>query len=254
MEPALRPSVAAGLYCADDHQVDPRLVMAALRTAYLAAGGRLIEHCAVAGVDLAGGRVAGLMTAAGRCRATSVVLTAGAWTADVLPQGVIVPVRPLKGQALAVLTTPDTGTLAHIVWTEQIHMAPKGDGRLIVGATVEERGFDDAITAGGLYALLEGARRAFPAIEEMAVDAVWTGFRPSSIDDAPILGATPIPGLAIATGHHRNGYLLAPATAFAMEALIADGALPAVAQPFGLDRFGGAADHREPEYASGMPT
>ena len=253
LEPALRPSVAAGLYCADDHQVDPRLVMGALRGAFVAAGGHLVEHCAVTGVDLEGGRVAGLLTAIGGCRASTVVLTAGAWTGNVLPPGLTVPVRPLKGQALAVRTTMDTGTLAHIVWTEQIHMAPKGDGRLIVGATVEERGFDDAITAGGLYALLEGARRAFPAIEEMAIDAVWTGFRPSSIDDAPILGATSIPGLALATGHHRNGYLLAPATAFAMEALIADGALPSVARPFGLDRFGGAAAHREPQYENGMP-
>ena len=254
MEPALRPSVAGGLYCPNDHQVDPRLVMAALRTAYLAAGGRLIEHCAVGGVDLEGGRVAGVITAAGRCRASTVVLTAGAWTGNILPPGLTVPVRPLKGQALAVRTTPATGTLAHIVWTEQIHMAPKGDGRLIVGATVEERGFDEAITAGGLYALLEGARRAFPAIEEMAIDGVWTGFRPSSVDDAPILGATSIPGLALATGHHRNGYLLAPATAFAMEALIADGSLPAVGRPFGLDRFGVAADHRELEHASGIST
>jgi glycine oxidase len=245
MEPALRPSVAAGLYCADDHQVDPRLVMAALRAAYLAAGGRLFEHCAVTGVDLEGGWVAGLAMGNRGCRARTVVLAAGAWTGGLLPPGLIVPVRPLKGQALAVWTTPDIGTLGHIVWTEQIHMAPKGDGRLIVGATVEERGFDDAITAGGLFALLEGARRAFPAIEEMAVEAVWTGFRPSSIDDAPILGPTSIPGLVLATGHHRNGYLLAPATAFAIEALIADGTLPAVAQPFGLDRFDIAAAHRE---------
>jgi glycine oxidase len=245
LEPALRPSVAAGLYCADDHQVDPRLVMAALRAAYIAAGGRVFEHCAVTAVDLEGGRVAGLTTARGGCRARTVVLTAGAWTGDLLPPGLIVPVRPLKGQALAVRTTGDTGTLAHIVWTEQIHMAPKGDGRLIVGATVEERGFDDAVTAGGLFALLEGARRAFPATEEMAIEAVWTGFRPSSIDDAPILGPTPIPGLLLATGHHRNGYLLAPATAFAIEALIADGALPVVAQPFGFDRFDVAAARRQ---------
>ncbi len=254
MEPALRPSVAAGLYCADDHQVDPRLVMAALRAAYVAAGGLLFEHCAVTGVDLEGGRVAGLATGRGSCRAPTVVLTAGAWTGDLLPPNLTVPVRPLKGQALAVRTTSDTGTLAHIVWTEQIHMAPKSDGRLIVGATVEERGFDDAITAGGLFALLEGARRAFPAIEEMAIEAVWTGFRPSSIDDAPILGATSIPGLTLATGHHRNGYLLAPATAFAMEALIADGALPAVAQPFGLDRFDGAAARRQMEHEIGIST
>jgi glycine oxidase len=158
-----------------------------------------------------------------------------------------VPVRPLKGQSLALRTTSDTGTLANIVWTEQVYMAPKSDGRLIIGATVEERGFEDAITAGGVYALLEGARRAFPGIEEMAIDAIWTGFRPSSIDDAPILGMTPVRGLVLATGHHRNGYLLAPATAFAVEALIADGALPAVAQPFGLDRFA-SAEFREVEY------
>jgi glycine oxidase len=261
MEPGLRGSVAAGLHCADDHQVDPRLVMAALRAAYVAAGGRLFEHCAVAGIDLEGGRVAGVTTDRGSCRAPAVVLAAGAWTRDVLPPSLVVPVRPLKGQALAVRTTGDTGTLAHIVWTEQIHMAPKGDGRLIVGATVEERGFDDAITAGGLFALLEGARRAFPAIEEMPVEAAWTGFRPSSIDDAPILGATSIPGLVLATGHHRNGYLLAPATAFAIEALIADGALPAVAEPFGLDRFDAAAvwqgenvtaENAKAEYETGM--
>jgi len=254
MEPALRPSVAAGFYCADDHQVDPPLMMAALRAAFAAAGGRLIEHCAVTGVDLEGGRAAGIVTAAGGCRARTVVLTAGAWTGTVLPPGLTVPVRPLKGQALAVRTTPATGSLAHIVWTEHIHMAPKSDGRMIVGATVEERGFDDAITAGGVYAVLEGARRAFPAIEEMAIEGVWTGLRPSSIDDAPILGATSIPGLAIATGHHRNGYLLAPATALAIEALIADGAMPAVAQPFRFDRFGDAPGRREPERASGTPT
>jgi glycine oxidase len=246
IEPALRPSVAAGLHCADDHQVDPRLVMAALRAAFIAAGGLLFEHCTVTGVDLEGGRARGLLTACGECRASTVVLTAGAWTSDVVPSGLKVPVRPLKGQSLALRTTSDTGTLANIVWTEQIYLAPKSDGRLIVGATVEERGFDDAITAGGVYALLEGARRAFPGIEEMAIDAIWTGFRPSSIDDAPILGTTMVPGLVLATGHHRNGYLLAPATAFAIEALIADGVLPAVAQPFALDRFD--------QGAGGMPS
>jgi glycine oxidase len=251
LEPALRPSVAAGLHCADDHQVDPRLVMASLRKACLAAGVRLFEHCAVTGVDLGGGRACGLVTAQGTCRAPAVVLTAGAWTGDVVPPGLKVPVRPLKGQSLALRTTADTGTLATIVWTEQIYMAPKSDGRLFVGATVEERGFDATITAGGVYALLEGARRAVPAIEEMAIDAIWTGFRPSSIDDAPILGATPVPGLVLATGHHRNGYLLAPVTAFAIEALIADDALPAVAQPFGFGRFDGTAANRggEPEDA-----
>jgi glycine oxidase len=237
MEPGLRPGVAAGLLCPDDHQVDPRSVMSALRLAFTSSGGRLFEHCAVDALDRMAGRITGIMTAQGRCVAGTTVLAAGAWTPDLLPAGMAVPVRPLKGQSLALKTTPETGTLGHIVWTEQIHMAPKSDGRLIVGATVEERGFDAAVTAGGLYALLEGARRAFPAIEEMAVEAVWTGLRPSSIDDAPILGATMVPGLLIATGHHRNGYLLAPATAQAIEALITGGTMSATARAFGLDRF-----------------
>src|SRR5258707_15783857 len=99
--------------------------MTALRAAYVAAGGLLFEHCAVAGVDLEGGRVAGLATARGSCRAPTVVLTAGAWTGALLPANLTVPRRPLKGQALAVRKAPDTGTLAHIVWTEQVHMAPQ---------------------------------------------------------------------------------------------------------------------------------
>jgi len=249
LEPALRPSVAAGLFCSGDHQVDPRLVIPALRRAFVLAGGHLVEHCTVCGIDLEGGRTAGIVTAEGACRAPAVVLAAGAWTSDIVGLPFTVSVRPLKGQALAVQTTPDTGTLGHVVWTEQIHMAPKGDGRLIIGATVEERGFDETVTAGGLYALLEAARRAFPAIEEMAVEAVWAGFRPSSIDDAPVLGTTTVPGLVIATGHHRNGYLLTPVTASAIEALVTDGAMPAVAQAFGLDRFSKAVPEPEMEYA-----
>src|SRR5262249_30040314 len=150
VEAALRPSVAAGLHCADDHQVDPRLVVAALRAACLAAGVRLFERCAVTAVDLEGGRARGLVTARGTCRASNVVLTAGAWTGDLVPPGLKVPVRPLKGQSLALRTTAGTGTLSTIVWTEQIYMAPKSDGRLIIGATVEERGFDETITAGGV--------------------------------------------------------------------------------------------------------
>ena len=148
---------------------------------------------------------------------------------DVLPAGLTVPVRPLKGQALALRTDPRIPALTHVVWTEDVHLAPKADGRLIVGATVEEHGFDAAVTAGGLYALLEGARRALPSIEEMEVEAVWTGFRPTSDDDAPIIGATPLSGLLIATGHHRNGVLLAPVTAKAVEDLVIRGEASGVA-------------------------
>ena len=123
-----------------------------------------------------------------------------------------------------------------MVWTEQGYMAPKSDGQIVVGATVEECGFRAGITAGGLYALLEGARRVLPGIEEMVVEAVWSGFRPTSDDDAPIID-TLAPGLVVATGHHRNGYLLAPVTADAVAQLVTTGALPDVAKPFTLARF-----------------
>jgi glycine oxidase len=122
-------------------------------------------------------------------------------------------------------------------------VAPKSDSHLIVGATVEDCGFATGVTAGGLYALLEGARRVLPGIEEMAVEAVWSGFRPTSDDDAPIIDAL-APGLLVATGHHRNGYLLAPATADAVAGLVANGTLPDYARAFGLARFQQASERR----------
>jgi len=237
MEPALRPSASAGIYCADDHQVDPRCLVPALRRALAARGGRLMENLPVLSLDIAGGRVGGVVTPQGHCRAPTVIVANGAWACEILEDAFAVPVRPLKGQALALRTTARTGTPAHVVWTEQVHLAPKAGGRLIVGATVEECGFDRSVTAGGVFALLEGARRAFPCIEDMEIEAIWTGFRPTSDDDAPILGATGMNGLVLATGHHRNGILLAPVTAQAIHDLVVRGVMAGAAAGFGLDRF-----------------
>ena len=238
LEPGLRPSVTAGIHCPLDHQVDPRLVMDALTEACRRAGVVLAERTPVTGLDWSGGRVVGVAAGSRGIAADAVVLASGAWSGEggLLPDALAVPVRPLKGQSLALRTTARTGTLRRMVWTEQVHMAPKSDGQLIVGATVEDCGFRPGVTAGGLYALLEGARRVLPGIEEMEVEAVWSGFRPTSDDDAPILDAL-APGLVAATGHHRNGYLLAPVTAEAIAALVTDGALPEVARPFTRARF-----------------
>ncbi|MGY2050493.1 glycine oxidase ThiO [Methylobacterium sp. JK268] len=242
-EPFLRPTVTAGLFCPADHQVDPARTMAALRRALRAAGGRLVEDCPVEGLERAGGRVVGVATPAGILRAGTTILASGAWAGSgSLAPDLALPVRPLKGQSIALKVTGRSGRLDHVVWTEQVHMAPKGDGHLIVGATVEEIGFDPSLTAGGLFALLEGARRALPSVEEMSVAHVWSGFRPTSDDDAPILGEA-LPGLVLAVGHHRNGYLLAPVTAAAIAGLIATGALPPVAAPFGPARFASPTAH-----------
>ncbi|WP_204165483.1 glycine oxidase ThiO [Methylobacterium sp. 17Sr1-1] len=236
-EPGLRPTVTAGILCPDDHQVDPARVMAALRRAFRAVGGRLVEETTVTAFAREGGRVTGVETSAGSLRAGTVVLASGAWAGEgSLVPDLALPVRPLKGQSMALQMTPRSGLLSHVVWTEQVHMAPKGDGSLIVGATVEETGFDPHLTGGGLYALLEGARRALPGVEEMRVAGIWSGFRPTSDDDAPILGEAR-PGLVLAAGHHRNGYLLAPVTAEAVATLILRGETLPVAAPFGLSRF-----------------
>ncbi|MCF4128666.1 glycine oxidase ThiO [Methylobacterium sp. SyP6R] len=240
-EPGLRPTVTAGLFCPDDHQVDPARVMAALRQAFRRAGGRLIEETAVTALVREAGRVTGIETKAGSLRAGIVVLASGAWAGEgSLVPDLALPVRPLKGQSMALQMTPRSGSLAHVVWTEQVHMAPKGDGSLIVGATVEETGFDPHLTAGGVFALLEGARRALPGVEEMQVSGIWSGFRPTSDDDAPILGEA-LPGLVLAAGHHRNGYLLAPVTAEAVSTLILHGETLPVAAPFGVARFARAS-------------
>ncbi len=237
-EPGLRPSVTAGMFCPADHQVDPVRVVAALAAALRARGGRIVEGTPATGFLRAAGRIVGVETASGAVRAETVVLATGAEAAlGALAPELALPVRPLKGQSLVLRTSPRSGGLAHVVWTEQVHLAPKADGRLIVGATMEEAGFDAGVTAGGLLALLDGARRALPGIEEMVVEGVWTGFRPTSDDDAPILGETGHDGLLVANGHHRNGYLLAPATAAALTGLILDGRMPAVAAGFGLARF-----------------
>jgi glycine oxidase len=238
-EPGLRPSVAAGILCPGDHQVDARRVVAALAAAFAAAGGTLVENCPVEGLEFAAGCAAGVATGRGTCRAKTVVLAAGAWSAALpgLPAAAMLPVRPLKGQSLALKMPASQPTLARMVWTEQIYMAPKSDGRLIVGGTVEEKGFDASLTAGGVYARLDGARRALPSIEELAIDEIWCGFRPTSQDDAPILGETAVPGLLVATGHHRNGILLAPATAEAIADLVLDGAMRGAAAHFTAARF-----------------
>jgi glycine oxidase len=168
-----------------------------------------------------------------------VVLAAGAWSRGIvgLPPARRPPVRPIKGQMLALRMDAAAPLLCHVLWAPGVYLVPRRDGRLIVGATVEEKGFDDQVTAGGMLTLLEAAWRAIPAIEELPIEEVWVGHRPGSRDDAPILGPGPLDGLFYATGHHRNGILLAPITADAMARLVLDNVVEPAIRPFGLERF-----------------
>lgn len=247
-EPCLTPSLAGAALSPADHQVDNRCVAEALKVAFRAAGGALHEHMPVAAIDTEAGRARGLIVEGERHRAATVVLAAGAWSGEIggLPQAMRLPIRPIKGQMLALRMDPADPLLRHVLWTPGAYLVPRRDGRLIVGATVEERGFDGRLTAGGLYALLDGAWRALPGIEELAIDETWVGFRPGSRDDAPILGPSGVDNLVLATGHHRNGILLAPITADAIAALILKDRIADAIRPFGLDRFA----HQERTLAS----
>ena len=239
-EPHLKPGLAAAVYSAGDHQVDNRQLARALKQAFQSAGGRLHQNTAVTAVEVEAGRARGVALDEHLHRAEVVVLAAGAWSRDIagLPEAARPPVRPLKGQALALRMDPAAPLIEHVLWVPKGYLVPRNDGRLLVGATVEERGFDETLTAGGIFALLESAWRALPAIEELAIDEFWVGFRPGSRDDLPILGPTPVDGLMLASGHHRNGILLAPITAEAVAQRVLTGRPLPGTERFGIDRFG----------------
>jgi glycine oxidase len=242
-EPFLHPNLSAAVFCAGDHQVENRKLVRALRTAFLAAGGKLHEHVCVESIESTGGKITGLRLGEMRVEADVVVLAAGAWSGEVqgLPSLARPPVRPIKGQMLSLRMNASAPLLRHVVWTPRVYLVPRADGRLIVGATSEERGFDSNLTAGGVYSLLEGAWRALPGVEELPIDEMWVGFRPGSRDDAPILGPGDLPGLVYATGHHRNGILLTPVTANAVADYILTGEIAEVIRPFAITRFAGSA-------------
>jgi glycine oxidase len=236
-EPHLHPHAPAAVLSPDDHQVDNRSLVEALALAFVGAGGRLREHAPVTALDVAGGRAVGVVLGGERVAADLVVLAAGAWSAQLPGVPEKPPVRPVKGQMLALQMDPAAPLLSHVVWSPRAYLVPRRDGRLIVGATTEERGFDARLTAGGMLALLDGAWRAVPAIEELPLIESWAGFRPGSRDDAPILGESGLAGLLLATGHHRNGILLAPVTAEAVSRTILTGETDPALRAFARARF-----------------
>lgn len=238
-EPYLSPRLAGAVLSPEDHQVDNRKVAAALKVAALKAGARLHEHAPVSRVETVGGRAIGVVAGDELHPADVVVLAAGAWSRGVsIAPAAPLPVRPIKGQMLALRMDPAAPILSHVLWAPNAYLVPRRDGRLIIGATTEEKGFDGDLTAGGQLALLTNAWRALPTLEELSIAEQWVGFRPGSRDDAPILGPSPeVEGLVYATGHHRNGILLLPVTTDTIAGWVLSGRLAEVAAPFGADRF-----------------
>src|SRR4029077_16540998 len=230
-EPALAPTVRLALEAPDDHSVDPRLVLVALRTACASAGVQLRERANVARIesDGAGGRVAGGTLASdcdggGFLPAGQVVIAAGAWTGQIagISDRERVPVRPVRGQLLRLRDPAGAGLLRRIVRFQGGYLVPRADGRYVLGATVEERGFDLQPAVGGVYELLRDAHELVPGVSELQIEELCVGLRPGTPDNAPAIGAGALDGLTWATGHYRNGILLAPLTAELVAGLLAD--------------------------------
>ena len=238
IEPFLAPRLAAAIFAPGDHQVDNRRLLGALRTAFLKAGGTLRERTSVEALEPDAAHPAVVLEGGERVAASVVMVTAGAWSGGLggLAPAARPPVRPVKGQMIELKMEPPFG-LQHVVRGPGAYLAPKSDGRLLIGATTEEMGFDTRVTAGGLYHLLEGAWEIVPGIYDLPVQDTWAGLRPGSRDHAPLLGRSAAPGIFFATGHYRHGVLLTPVTAQEMARLALTGETSTWLEPFSPQRF-----------------
>ncbi len=237
-EPSLTPRVRGGLHVAGDHSVDPRALHTGLLAAAEATGVRLVRS-RVAGVRVSDGRATGVLLAdGGELTADIVVLALGAESAA-LPGVPPMPVRPVKGQILRLRGAAGLldGTVRALVRGRQVYLVPYGGEGLVVGATVEEVGFDPTVTAGGVHDLLHDAIEVVPGVTELELVETLARWRPGSADNAPVLGPSDLPGLVLASGHHRNGVLLTPLTGEAVAEHLAAGTLPDLAAPFTVARF-----------------
>jgi glycine oxidase len=222
VEPALAPTVRLALDVPGDHSVDPRRLVAALAAAFVNAGGTLrrarVAALAPGGVRLDDGELV---------RAEQVLLAPGAAAARIeMPDEARVPVRPVKGQTLRLRDANGPGLVDRTIRGIDAYLVPRDDGEYVLGATMEERGFDTAPTAGAVYELLRDMSELVPGVLELEVSELIAGLRPATPDNLPAIGPGALPGLLWATGHYRNGIVLAPPTADAIAAALCGEPLP----------------------------
>lgn len=240
LEPALAPGLRLALDFPDDHAVDPRRLVDALVEAVRRTGGLVRAGSEVAEVVVEDGRVRGVsLTTGERIRSDAVLVAAGAWSRALggLPAEAQVPSRPVKGQIMRLHDPAGPGLLSRVLRMADSYLVPRGDGRYVLGATMEERGFDTSVTAGAMFELLRDAMELLPGLDELVIDEFCAGIRPGTPDNLPVIGAGALPGLHWATGHYRNGILLAPITASLVAAQLADGSALDGCEAVAADRF-----------------
>jgi len=237
VEPELTETVVAAVLSQDEQQFDPRVLTKALAVACERRGVEIVEDTPVIGFEREDDHVRAVVTSEQSILCGNVVIAGGAWSEEIGRQlGAALPVFPVRGQIMALRADPPP--IRHTIYAHHGYLVPRGDGRIIVGATAENAGFDSRATAFGLSWLLETAQRLVPRLSGATFDSVWAGLRPATSDGLPILGR--LPGLEngyAATGHFRNGILLAPITGELIANLILQNEHPDLLRHFKAERF-----------------
>lgn len=242
LEPALAyPSIEqrTRAWWVPESSVDPRGLCRSLIGAAKHRGVDFVTGSAVLAVEAANGRAAGVKTAHSSYPAGVVVNCAGAWASQITP--LWLPTHPVKGQMVCVVPAPgDRGEdflVRHVIRTPEIYIIPRSDRRILLGATVEDTGFDKRTDADTIETLCRAAAKVVPKIGEMRIHDAWAGLRPASPDKLPILGETALPGYFAATGHYRDGIMLAPITAEVVTKMITGSDIKFDLQPISPSRF-----------------
>jgi glycine oxidase len=235
-EPCVSPDALGGVYFPDDGRIDPPLLLKALRIGAERAGARFSSGALVRRIVVEDARATGVLLEDGRViEAKHVVLAAGSWSA--LVEGSGLPpecVRPARGQIVELLLElPPTG---RVLYGPGCYLSPRDDGRMLIGSTLEFVGFSPGVTALAVRDLLTAAIRLVPRLGRAGLGRAWSSFRPYTRDELPLLGRTPIEGLLLATGHYRNGILLAPITGQVIASAVLGTEPPAELTPFSSAR------------------
>jgi len=219
LEPLLNDNILGALFDPNETQVDNRAIGRALATAFVRAGGSLQTNETVVRIEVAKVGVIAAISPFRHYHADAYILAAGAWTARIngLPPEILPPVVPMKGEMISL--EPRGPLPGRMVWGNEVYLVPRNN-RLFVGATLSDSGFDTSLTDEAEAWLRERAIGLMPALADWQVDEHWAGLRPGSPDDLPIIGATALEGLFVASGQFRNGILYAPAMAEALRSLI----------------------------------